>query len=141
MLEAAPEQAGFGDAQLRHALWTQLGQAEGPLARQCFNETVAKLSEARNAELKERIENAAYQQYAIEKLAAAANVDDFDPQWIDAAKSIGGSGSSKSAHRRQDRETVARPVRHFGLDVAEGLSAVDRRQRQGRAAEAQGQTL
>lgn len=94
VLEAALEQAGFGDAQLRHALWTQLGQAEGPLARQCFNETVAKLSEARNAELKERIENAAYQQYAIEKLAAAANADDFDPQWIDAAKSIGGSGST-----------------------------------------------
>lgn len=94
VLEAAPEQAGFGDAQLRSALWTQLGQAEGPLARKCFNETVAKLDEARNAELKQRIETAAYQQHVIERMAAAANADDFDPQWIEAAKGIGGSGGT-----------------------------------------------
>lgn len=94
VLEAAPEQAGFGDAQLRIALWTQLGQAEGPLARKCFDETVAKLNEARNGELKQRIEAAAYQQHMIERMAAAANADDFDPQWIEAAKGIGGSGST-----------------------------------------------
>jgi hypothetical protein len=94
VLEAALDQADFGDAQLRGALWTQLGQSEGPLARQCFNETVAKLNEARNAELKERIETAAYQQHIIERLAAAADADDFDPQWIEAAKGIGGAGGA-----------------------------------------------
>lgn len=94
LLEAAPEQAGFGDAQLRSALWTQLGQAEGPLARKCFDDTMAKLNEPRNAELKQRIEMAAYQQHVIERMAAAADADDFDPQWIDAAKGIGGAGGA-----------------------------------------------
>ena len=95
ILDAAPEQAGFGDAQIRSALWKQLGQAEGPLARKCFDETFVKLNEPHNSEMKERIQAAAYQQYVIETIAAAANVDDFDPQWMEAAKSIGGSGDMK----------------------------------------------
>ncbi len=95
VLEAAPEQAGFGDAQVRTALWQQLGQAEGPLARKCFDEAVAKLNEPRNAEIKERIEFAAYRQHVVEVTATAANADDFDPQWLDAAKKIGGTGDAK----------------------------------------------
>jgi hypothetical protein len=95
VVEGATQQAGFGDAQIKSALWKQLGQAEGPLARKCFDESFAKLNEARNAEMKERIEAAAYQQHVVETFAAAADVDDFDPQWMESAKSIGGSGDMK----------------------------------------------
>lgn len=94
VLEAAPAQAGFGTAQVRSALWKQLGQAEGPLARRCFDETFGKLNEPRNAELRGRIEAAAYQQHIVEAMAAAADADDFDPQWIDAARSVGGAGGT-----------------------------------------------
>ncbi|MBI1203867.1 MAG: hypothetical protein GC182_15305 [Rhodopseudomonas sp.] len=101
VLDTAPAQTGFGEPQIRSALWRQLGQAEGPLARQCFDEAFAKLNEPRNAEIKARIEAAAYQQHVVEAMAAAADVDDFDPQWIEAAKAIGGSGSM--AQRITDR--------------------------------------
>ena len=95
VLGVAPEQAGFGDAQTRASLWKQLGQAEGPLARKCFDEAFAKLNEPRNAEIKERIDAAAYQQHVVEASAAAADADDFDPQWLEAAKKIGGTGDAK----------------------------------------------
>lgn len=85
--------AGFGEAQIRAALWRRVGQEEGPLARKCFDETYAKLNEARNAEMKERIEQAAYREHMVEVAVEMANADDFDPKWLDAAKRIGGSGS------------------------------------------------
>lgn len=97
ILEAAPEQANFGDAQIRSALWKQLGQAEGPLARKCFDDAFAKLNEPRNADLKERIAAAAYQQHIIAVTAALSDADDFDPQWLEAAKGIGGSGGMKQS--------------------------------------------
>jgi hypothetical protein len=83
VVEGASQQAGFGDGQIRAALWKQLGQAEGPLARKCFDESLMKLNESHNAEMKERIEAVAYQQHVIETFAAAADVDDFDPQWME----------------------------------------------------------
>jgi hypothetical protein len=92
VISAAPEQAGFGDAQIRSALWKQLGQAEGPLARKCFDDAFGKLNEPRNADLKERISAAAYQQHIIGVTAALSDADDFDPQWLEAAKGIGGAG-------------------------------------------------
>jgi hypothetical protein len=97
VVAAAPEQAGFGDAQIRSALWKQLGQAEGPLARKCFDDAFAKLNEPRNAELKERIAAAAYQQHLIGVAAALSDADDFDPQWLEAAKGIGGAGGVKQS--------------------------------------------
>lgn len=97
LLEAAPEAAGFGDVQIRSALWKQLGQAEGPLARKCFDEAFAKLNEPRNAELKERIAAAAYQQHIIGVTAGLSDADDFDPQWLEAAKGIGGAGGMKQS--------------------------------------------
>jgi hypothetical protein len=95
VVEGTSQQAGFGDGQIKSALWKQMGQADGPLARKCFDETFVKLNEPHNAEMKERIQAAAYQQYVIETFAAAADVDDFDPQWMESAKSIGGSGDMK----------------------------------------------
>lgn len=91
----APSADGdFGDRQIRTALWRRLGQEEGPLARKCFDETYAKLGEPRNAEMKERIERAAYQEHMVETAAEMAAADDFDPKWMEAAKRIGGSGGA-----------------------------------------------
>lgn len=95
VFDAAEEQARFGDAQIRSALWKQIGQQEGPLARKCFDEAFAKLSEPANAEAKDRIATAAYQEHIVDLTAAAAQADDFDPQWLEAAKGIGGSGGAQ----------------------------------------------
>lgn len=94
ILDAVPDD-GFGDQQTKSALWKQLGQAEGPLARKCFEETFAKLKKPDNAEIKGRIETAAYQQHMVDVAVEAAKADDFDPNWLESAKSIGGSGGTK----------------------------------------------
>jgi hypothetical protein len=86
---------GFGDQQIKSALWKQLGQTEGPLARKCFEESFAKLKKPDNAEIKGRIETAAYQQHMVEVAVEASKADDFDPNWLESAKSISGSGDTK----------------------------------------------
>lgn len=95
IFDVAQEQARFGDAQVSSALWKQLGQPDGALARKCFNEVFAKLNEPANAVAKDRIATAAYQVHIVDLMAAAAEADDFDPQWLEAAKGIGGAGGAQ----------------------------------------------